>query len=427
MNKIYIKNFKGFNKQVIDLEDVNFLVGENSTGKTALINLIRIFSSQEFWFNNQFNNSEIEMGYFEEIISKNATEKTFQIGIEKDERKTENKNKKDKLIRILFEFKSENSIATINWVKYSLNDFNVFINTSQKRFKGTINLNSQTTFEEWVEEGTEVKGKKVKIGAIPFNLPIPISILFQIINGKILDNTIKQSVYLDFDDGLLYKRYTWLAPIRAKAKRIYESYNIKFSPEGEHIPFLLKSLFSNEKNKQRIIDILEKFGKESNLFDTIEIKELGDKNVSPFEIFIKYNNQPIKLTNVGYGVSQILPLIIEILANKKTTFSIQQPEVHLHPKAQAAFGHFLFKACQNEEHKFLIETHSDFTINRFRHCQFKSASKVNFTSQVLFFERKKDGNQITRIKINQDGTFKDSVPESYRNFFIDEELKLLEL
>lgn len=425
MNKIYIKNFKGFTEQIIEIEDINFLVGENSTGKTSLINLINILSSQEFWFNNQFNNSEIEMGYFEEIISKNATEKTFQIGTERIESSSESKTKNERVIRILFDFKSEKSTPKINWIKYSKNDFNVFINPKSKQLKCTYNFNSPNTFEDWIKEGKDVNGTTIN-----YNLPAfryPIQIIFQLIKSRIKDNAKNKVEDFDFDECLLFKRYTWLAPIRAKAKRIYESYNIKFSPEGEHIPSLLKSLLSSTKNKLKIIDILQKFGKESNLFDTIDIKELGDKNVSPFEILIKYNNKAIKLPNVGYGVSQILPLLVEILAATKTMFAIQQPEVHLHPKAQAAFGHFLFKACQNDENRFIIETHSDYTINRFRYCLSKDKTNISFKSQVLFFERKEEGNQVIHLKINQDGTYKNSLPESYRDFFIDEELKLLEL
>lgn len=82
MKKIYFKNFKGFQEHIIELCDINFLVGENSTGKTSFINLVNLLCSQEFWFNYQFNNSEIEFGYFEEILSKISLEKCFQIGTE---------------------------------------------------------------------------------------------------------------------------------------------------------------------------------------------------------------------------------------------------------------------------------------------------------------------------------------------------------
>ena len=100
----------------------------------------------------------------------------------------------------------------------------------------------------------------------------------------------------------------------------------------------------------------------------------------------------------------------------------------MHPKAQAAFGSFLYKACINEEHTFLIETHSDFTINRFRHSLNKSQStKKELSSQVLFFERTIDGNRVSKISISKYGNYETELPDSYRNFFIDEELKLLEL
>ena len=422
MKKIYIKNYKGFKEQIIELSDVNFLVGENSTGKTSLMNLINIRCSQEFWFNRQFNNSEIELGYFDEIISKNANEKTFQIGTERGE--TSNNGKVSKVVRILFQFKSHKSLPKIDFIRFAINDLNVHVVPGLKKLNYTYSFEQIEAFQSWVQLKSK-KGKNFEMSLPDLQFPIPI--LFQIITTTIKKEVDKEIGEIDYSDGIFFQRYTWLAPIRAKAKRIYESYNIKFSPEGEHIPSLLKNLLSHTKNRQQTLEILERFGQESNLFDTIEINELGDKNISPFEIIVRYNNTPIKLTNVGYGVSQILPLIVEMLSARKRTFAIQQPEVHLHPKAQAAFGSFLYKACINEEHSFLIETHSDFTINRFRYSMLNSQTKKIVSSQVLFFERTADGNSISKIPISSDGSFGVELPDAYRNFFIDEELKLLEL
>lgn len=419
--QIYLKNYKGFKEQIIELEDINFLVGENSTGKTSFLNLINILSSQEFWFNYQFNNSEIELGYFEEILSKKSTERTFQIATER----VEVENKKDRVIRILFQFKSDKSLPKVDFIRFSINDLNVHVQPNLKKLTCSYHTKKYETFSDWLYNAKKAKGKNLEIEIPGFRFPLPI--LFQIIGSTIKKEIGDSKEDLDFGDGIFFRRYTWLAPIRAKAKRIYESYNIKFSPEGEHIPSLLKNLLSQSNKKKNIIEILEKFGKESNLFDSIEINELGDKDISPFEIIIKYNETPIKLTNVGYGVSQILPLIVEMMSSRRTTFSIQQPEVHLHPKAQAAFGSFLFKACTNEEHTFLIETHSDFTINRFRHSLKKGQSKKEISSQVLFFERTSDGNTVSKISISKNGNYETELPDSYRNFFIDEELKLLEL
>ena len=57
----------------------------------------------------------------------------------------------------------------------------------------------------------------------------------------------------------------------------------------------------------------------------------------------------------------------------------------------------------------------------------KNKTKKEINSKVLFFERNSDGNSIIDIKIKNDGSYEDEVPENYREFFIDEELKLLEI
>jgi len=420
MNKIFFENYRGLKKQIIELADVNFFVGENSTGKTSILNLINILSSQEFWFNTQFNNSEVEMGYFEEIITHNNEFQTFYIGTEKIL-----SDKNSSILKVLFCFKNRKSVPAIDWVRFAINDLNIHIKVLPKSIKYSFTNKNSTSFENWLEDGSMFNRLKTKLISLPINLPV--AILLQFVLSDINDNNKEIKADFDLASALLYKKYTWLAPIRAKAKRIYESYNIKFSPEGEHIPSLLRELLSNAKNRKKILPILEKFGKDSNLFDEIEIKELGNKNVAPFEIIIKYHNVPVKLPQVGYGVSQMLPIVIEALASKNNMFSIQQPEVHLHPRAQAAFGSFIYKSAVNDGNKFVIETHSDYTINRFRYSLNIKDDAKKPSSQILFFERTLDGNIISQIKIDSKGQYKTELPTSYKDFFIDEELKLLEI
>ena len=67
MKTLYIDNYKGFVDTYIPFEDVNFLVGNNSTGKTSIVNLITLISNPSFWMNPNFNTETIEMGYFDDI------------------------------------------------------------------------------------------------------------------------------------------------------------------------------------------------------------------------------------------------------------------------------------------------------------------------------------------------------------------------
>ena len=68
MRTLYLDNYKGFVKTFIPFLDVNFFVGENSTGKTAVLNLLNILSSPKFWISPEFNNETVELGYFDEIV-----------------------------------------------------------------------------------------------------------------------------------------------------------------------------------------------------------------------------------------------------------------------------------------------------------------------------------------------------------------------
>lgn len=426
MESIYLKNYKGFRNQIVQLEDVNFLVGENSTGKTSLLKVINLLSSNEFWYEFEFNNSEVELGYFDEIINKQTKDKYFQIGIEKELKSYRREDKTDYgCFRINFEFHEEKSVPYLKEAKIRLDNYDVLVRFGKKRISYHYKEIKKNTFIEWIKDEDYPKTYKI-LKESP--RAIPIGFLAMFINSEIDKNAnSRNNARLPIHSQKLYNEHKWIAPIRAKAKRTYESYKVKFSPEGDHIPSILREILTTQgnKEKEKVKKALLKFGKESNLFDSINIRELGKNYSSPFEIIIKYKNTEVKLPNVGYGVSQSLPLVTEILSTDRFCFSIQQPEVHLHPKAQSAFGDLIFTSVINDSNKFIIETHSDFTINRFRYVMSKSNKKIK--SKVLFFQREAEGNTITEINLNSDGTYPELTPDSYRNFFIDEELKMLEL
>ena len=89
------------------------------------------------------------------------------------------------------------------------------------------------------------------------------------------------------------------------------------------------------------------FGRKSGLFDEVDIRKLGDSENDPFQIRVRPGNAnaqaPFRnLADVGYGVSQILPVLTELLrSDGPRMFLLQQPEIHLHPSAQAALGNLV--------------------------------------------------------------------------------------
>ena len=74
------------------------------------------------------------------------------------------------------------------------------------------------------------------------------------------------------------------------------------------------------------------------------------------------------LIDVGYGVSQVLPLLVELLPilSGASLFLLQQPEVHLHPSAQAALGSLFCTTVRASGRQLIVETHSEYIIDRIR-------------------------------------------------------------
>jgi hypothetical protein len=226
----------------------------------------------------------------------------------------------------------------------------------------------------------------------------------------------------------------WLAPIRSRPLRTYDSHRVDYSPEGEHTPYLIKKYLSRRTKEQqgqagKFIKFIQRFGKESGLFRSIAIREYGRRSkTSPFELDIILTDEALSVDNVGYGVSQSLPLVVEMFTRGRNTwFAIQQPEIHLHPRAQVAIGELIFQLALLEKKKFVIETHSDFILDSYRLKYGSKEHRDRLDSQILFFERTDKGNVLHEIKILENGEISDDQPETYRSFFLQEQMRLLGL
>ena len=257
---------------------------------------------------------------------------------------------------------------------------------------------------------------------------------------KILNDFIKKEFVIGSKskEGRISTQYLWsfpeleqetsISPLRSKPKRTYDPTTEAPSSEGDHIPMLMMRLLrTKDKNWDTLRKDLVEFGKQSGLFSDIGIKSHGKQINDPFQLRVKVRKGiQSNIIDVGYGVNQILPILVEIMHSERTTFLLQQPEAHLHPKAQAEFSTFLAKsASSKKEHSFLIETHSDYIIDRMRISVRDGIIKPDDVS-ILYFEPEKRGGsvKIHNIKMDKQGNLID-VPLGYRDFFMKESDKLL--
>jgi predicted ATPase len=100
------------------------------------------------------------------------------------------------------------------------------------------------------------------------------------------------------------------------------------------------------------------------------------------------------LTNVGVGVSQVLPIIVgSLLAPKGSCLIFEQPELHLHPKVQARLADF-FLAMGFSGKQCLLETHSEYLVDRLR-LRIAQASGDEVAKRVKIFFTEKAGGVTT--------------------------------
>lgn len=128
------------------------------------------------------------------------------------------------------------------------------------------------------------------------------------------------------------------------------------------------------------------------------------------------------LTHVGVGVSQVLPiLVMSFLAKEGDVIILEQPELHLHPKIQTRLAEF-FVTMNALGKQCLIETHSEYLINRLRYLVAINKSKENKVADdtMIYFVEKEDGHSKYRpVTINKYGVIEDW-PEG----FFDESEKI---
>lgn len=432
---LFIDNFRGFANTSIPITDVNFLVGENSTGKTSVMGLLKVFSGPRFLMQQQqeLGDEHVSFGHFSDMVSAHSEDRTyFSVGLV-----WETTEKEATAAGWLCTFQEDQGLPRISRftlyrglesmsLRFAGN--NLFFKTDTHASQLTAQEVIAQLLPEWVRTHRDNSPgyEKLDVAGFPGRLPILIALALAG-NGKLTEGKRRKNldIALQLQEIGFASGIAWVAPIRTKPRRTYDELTTDFSPEGAHTPYLIRKTLRSRKEAEKFRAFIQRVGQSSGLFEDVQIKNFGKDVTAPFELDIVLDGRALNLSTVGYGVSQSLPVFVELIARAPGTwFAIQQPEVHLHPRAQAALGDVFFEMATAEHKRFLVETHSDFMIDRFR-MKYGDKKGAKPSSQILFFERKQKHNVVTPVLINSSGELPAEQPKAYRDFFIREELRLL--
>lgn len=228
-------------------------------------------------------------------------------------------------------------------------------------------------------------------------------------------------------DGIKY-----LGPLRDTPDRQYAIYKNTTASTitGAKAPYLLARNGKKRIDKKIHPPIMEeKFDTQITsgnntvmelVYEWMNYLELGNIEIRNSENAIQLNIGDSNIADVGFGVGQALPILVEgITMNYEQSLLIEQPEIHLHPRMQMRMADFLISLASTN-HNLIVETHSDHIINRIvrRALECKNESLIN--NIAIYFVDNVNGQSTVEEIIIDRVTGITQCPEAFFGQFASE-------
>jgi predicted ATPase len=423
ISSISIKNFKSLKDTgILELKPITLLVGPNSSGKTALLQSILILKQTLESYDRRtpliLRGRYVDLGSFYDVIYNKDIKNDIEISL------SSRYEDYPYLIKFSIGYNEANKSLVQRYIEYSFIEYSFMredgsekenirfengkIYLNNKEYEYTLDLeNYKKNFLYPIillsSKNIYIKElEKVAKSLREFSL-----ILREL---SLIDNDIaRRIIVLSLLSNNLYYFLTsktyYIGPLREYPKRYYIVYGEHISDvglKGEHtIEFIYYKSKGEESKYEKVMEWIKRLG----LGLEIKIKQI-EENMYSLLVTDPNTKLSVNITDVGFGISQLLPIIVEgIYADKGSILLIEHPEIHLHPKAQAELMD-LFIDIAKDDKQLIVETHSDHLI--FRLQRRIAEGELSCDDVVIYsFETTGEGTKITKVKLNEDGTIED--------------------
>lgn len=352
ISKIEIKGFKSFKDECqIEIKPLTILSGSNSSGKSSIFQPILMMKQtlNEIYDPGalQLNGPNVKFTKSDQIITKNSAEQEFYIAIHEAS---------DNWIGLTYQKKDNKTGFEIKSMIVNSEESSILIEPdliiADKDSKLLSNL-PDYLLELMSNESFEIKPRISRERCF-----LEMELVEQGSNISVLSRSFAGSIEDQIRDII------HLPGLRGNPERNYpvtaiDFDKMKFSGTFEKYVASIIANWIDTKN-QKILKKLTSYLKRLNLASRIETKYISDTEL---ELYVSRFNESSKedmvsIADVGLGVSQTLPILVALLIAKKGQIVyIEQPEIHLHPKAQYELSS-IFSEAINRGVILIIETHS---------------------------------------------------------------------
>jgi hypothetical protein len=445
-----LENFRGFEKEAdIPLAPLTFLVGPNSSGKSSICDALLLLVQSDVLLTDEpplvpeWIGPLVDLGTFKDTVFRHNTSLTISITVEVS---LDLSSKKYDLLRssrhpVKFQFQVRESqddpVGKISLVR---------ITDSTSNEHMTIRFQS----------GPPPKFKLEYLGKVhkePFDEDTygrgyPLADMIHIIEKAVDKRKVSSSgnktawrrilSYMRSSD--IFKAFTEGTQRVSSGRAAPQRWFLRTTPD-ELLPNSVRKIFNGvypamvetvdrsdvsrqaKKIPRRRRSELDRILEELNIATDISASHL-----TPYHSVINIidNKTKVKsnLIDVGYGASQVIPVITACLSNRGGPLFIEQPEIHLHPKAQGTIAELL---CETSlKRQVLVETHSVHMINRARLRVAEGFLDPN-NVMILFVNRDSGGSQVQPIPLKKNGDFGEEWPGGFFDERYDDTMALLQL
>jgi predicted ATPase len=228
----------------------------------------------------------------------------------------------------------------------------------------------------------------------------------------------------------LFSRITYLGPLREYPHRSYIwagerpqdvgqrgekaiAALLAARAEGLTSPRLVNKIRRRKPIEERILDWL----REMELIHSFSLQPIAE-NRKDYEFRVKKNrtSSEVLITDVGFGVSQLLPvLVLCYYAPEHSTIILEQPEIHLHPSVQAGLADVFIDVVNERNVQIILESHSEHLLRRLQRRI--AEEQISADDTALYFCRIDDGlSKIEKLNVDLFG----SITNWPQGFFGDE-------